>query len=145
MAVTGLEDLARLASDYTTTALSPRWFRDFLASHPTRVELRLVNGRSFSEKAMATFESDMKALGKDSLAATVKASREGVALIIVEWYGYWLVLPDKTMVLWRFDVPSGLLKWTPADIAAKDCASFGPVARHCAGAIVSAEGNLQTQ
>jgi hypothetical protein len=146
MTVTAPEDLARVTGDYATTALAPLWLRDFLASHPTPVELRLINGRSFSEKAMMAFERDLKALGKESLAATVKASQERVGLIIVQWQaGYWLVLPDRSMVLWRFSAPSGLLKWTPADVPAKDCASFRVVASQCVGAIVSPQGDLRTQ
>jgi hypothetical protein len=149
--VDGAEDVLRLAPGYEKLVLSIAWLSGWAEKHRDTVEIRFANGRSFSDKAMAVFDADMKAMGEERLADEVRAVKEQVALIDVEGSGYWLVLPDKRMVLWRFDSrqsPSrpnfhpGLLKWSEADLPVHECAKYPSFVRHCAGVAVSPDGDL---
>jgi len=139
--VYGTEDFLQHAPGYENLVLSIDWLSRSLNGNPTFVEMRFVQGRSFSDKAMAVFAADMRAIGKEALAKEVMTFQEHVALIVIH-QGYWLVLPDKRMVLWRFGVPIRLLKWTPADFSTKECASYPQSAGKCVGAVVSAQGEL---
>src|SRR5262249_807881 len=54
---------------YQAQALAVPWLKRHLAAQPrTKVELRYVTDRSFSEKAMKIFTEDMRLGGKESLA-----------------------------------------------------------------------------
>lgn len=150
--VVGAEDLVRLAPGYENLVLSVPWLNRWLADHAQSIWISFAKGRSFSEEAMAVFDADMKAMGKESLLQEVRAVQEQVALIDVQnSIAYWLVLPDKRMVLWRFhalpnvapaDSRLGLLRWTQADFTTTERVEAWSAWRHCAGSVVSAEGNL---
>ena len=136
--VQGADEFLRVAGKYEDLALSIPWLNEYLAEHPTPIELRYVHGRSFSEKAMALFAFDMSALGRLDLANVVRPVQEQVALVVVGGQGYWLILPDKRMILWRFHNLTGSLKWN--DLPAVDCSNYANVSVHCAGVLISAEG-----
>jgi hypothetical protein len=80
------------------------------------------------------------------------AVRDQVALIAMENnYAFWLVLPDRRMVLWRFraltniprsDSRYGLIKWSWADFPTIERLDDWNFCGECAGAVISAEGNL---
>jgi hypothetical protein len=150
--VVGAEDLLQLAPGYENLVLSVPWLNRWLADHEQSVSISFAEGRSFSEEAMLVFDADMKAMGKESLLQEVRAVQEQVALIDLQGTNaYWLVLPDKRMVLWRFrtlpnvapaDSRLGLLKWTQANFTTTERLDAWWPWRNCAGAVVSAEGNL---
>ena len=150
--VVGAKDVLRLAPGYENLVLSIPRLNRWLADHEQSVRISFAKGRSFSEEAMAVFDADIKAMGKESLLQEVRAVQEQVALIDVQdSIAYWLVLPDKRMVLWRFhtlpnvapaDSRLGLLKWTQASFTTIERVDSWWPWRHCAGSVVSAEGNL---
>ncbi|MGB9123825.1 MAG: hypothetical protein WCE73_24635, partial [Candidatus Angelobacter sp.] len=54
---------------------------------------------------------------------------------------YWLVFPDKHMILWRYNGPSGLLKWKPSAFQTSECADYGVPFGGCVGATIDSDGN----
>ncbi len=123
--------------------LSVPWLNRSLADPRQSGWILYSTGQSFDDEAMAIFDADMKAMGKEHLLEEVRAVRDQVALIRIE-DAFWLVLPDKRMVLWRFDTfpKAGLLKWTRADLRTIERLDAWANWRNCAGAVVSTEGDL---
>jgi hypothetical protein len=91
---------------------------------------------------MNLFAADMKAMGKSVLADEVRAEREKIALITIQYGDYWLVLPDKSMVLWRYTSVSGLLNFKASDFPFQRCSEYNTVTGGCVGVVVLPEGTL---
>jgi len=124
---------------YKDLAFSVTWLKDYLTSHPNiRFELRFVNDRSFSEKAMKIFAKDM---GRNQpLVNEVAVAQKEVCLLLVgrKYYeAYWLILPDRRMVLWRFRGHDALLKWNPTDFTSWKCDDYQG---DCIGAVILSDG-----
>lgn len=135
---------------YKSSVETVPWFHEYLAAHSgITIELKFVNDQSFSEKAMRVFARDMKVLGKDALIKEVQEKQKEISLILVGWtysQSYWLVLPDKRMVLWRFKADNSLLKWKRQDFNLKECADYQDwPPSQCAGAIISPTGSIVTK
>lgn len=69
---------------------------------------------------MKTFAEDMNKLDKNNLAAEIEKQQDDVVLIGVggglEYYqSYWIVLPDKRVILWRYRYPV-LMNWQESDL-----------------------------
>ncbi len=114
--VEGVDRFFASAEKYEILALSVPWLRQYLNSNP-RVAVRIcyVQDRSFGDKALRTFTEDMRFRDRPDLIEQVRAQQQDIALLIVgNTYSeaYWILFPDKHMVLWRFGGPSGLLKWS---------------------------------
>jgi len=123
---------------YIGLALSVDWLNDYLTNHPNvQVELRFVNDRSFSEKAMNSFAKDM---GRNqSLVNEIMAAQKEICLLLVgrKYYGaHWLILPDKRMVIWSYRGHDALLKWKPGDFDSWEC----DYQRNCIGAVILPDG-----
>jgi hypothetical protein len=84
----------------------------------------------------------MHALGKDGLANEVRRVQQDVALLNVSYGDYWVVLPDRRMILWRYESVMGLLGWKKSDFSARECTDYRGVTGGCVGAIVSPDGEL---
>ena len=124
--------------DYHDLVLSVPWLKEFINTHPRLdYELKFAGDRSFSEKAMQSFTADMKLRGKESLVDEVAKIQKGVSLLVVEYRTWLMVLPDKRVVLWRFNDfdPTHLSK---NETAPWDCTYQGK----CVGVVVSADGAL---
>jgi len=126
---------------YKDLAFSVTWFKNYLLSHTNVwVELRFVNDRSFSEKAMKVFTKEMER--KQSLVNEVAAAQKDICLLLVGikyMEAYWLLLPDRRMALWRFEDHSALLKWKPNAFTSWECDDSPS---DCVGAIISPYGKL---
>jgi hypothetical protein len=144
--VEGVEKFLKAGSGYEKIALSVPWLNAYIDKNPQiPVRISYVQDASFGEKAMRTFSADMKFRGREDLIDGVRRQRLKIVLLIVgERYreSYWLLFPDRHMVLWRFGGPTGLLKWTPADFSAGKCADYEPVFGGCSGREVTADGVL---
>lgn len=137
----GVEDFLRTASAYEDLALSVPWLTRLRTKYPKwSTTLLWVEDTSFSNKAMKIFAADMHAAGKDLLAEEVRHVQKQVAVLTVSYGDYWLVLPDRRMVLWRYESVSGLLGWK--HFAANECSDYQGVTGGCVGAVVSPEGEL---
>jgi len=91
---------------------------------------------------MRNFAADMHKLGKDRLADEVSSVQRDVAVVSIGYGDWWLVLPDKRMVLWRYESFSGLLGFRQSQFSAQECADYKGVTAGCVGAVVSPEGEL---
>jgi len=123
---------------YKGLALSVDWLNGYLTNHHNvQVELRFVNDRSFSEKAMKRFAKDMGRY--QSLVNEVAAAQKDICLL---WVGgmyssaQWLILPDKRMVIWSHQGRDSLLKWKPGDFTSWEC----DYQRNCIGAVILPDG-----
>ncbi len=141
--VLGTEDFLQNAGKYEKLALSVPWLNSLLSKYPAlAVSVLWVHDRSFSEKAMGIFAADMDILEKGALASEVRAEENEVALITVNYGDYWLILPDKRMILWRYTSVSGLLNFKPSDLNARRCSDYATVTGGCVGALVMPDGTL---
>jgi hypothetical protein len=144
--IKGIDEFLHSAPKYTDLALSLPWLNDYIRKHKeTPVRISYVNNASFGARAMQVFAADMHAVGKDELAAEIRAKQLDIALLITgNTYeeSYWLVLPDKRIVLWRYAGPTGLLNWKPTDFPPGECSAYAPVDGGCVGAVFSADGHM---
>jgi hypothetical protein len=148
----GAEDLARRSESYEHLVLSIDWLRDFWNTHPNEhARLFYVHGVSLTDKGMKTFAADMKAAGRQDLIQKVRAVQDQAALIETSdrsyalEYGqgdYWIVLPDKSVILWRWQSLGHILRWKPATFPARECTDYGTVTGGCSGATISARGEI---
>ena len=142
--IEGVGDLAERIAPYEELAFSVPWLNQYLADHHEQdLYIRFVHERSFSPIAMQNFAADMKKLGKDSLANEVAAVQDKAVLVFLDYGSWWLILPDKRMVLWRHYLPASFLKWTATDFTFERCAEHNANNGGCVGAVVSADGALQ--
>lgn len=141
--VAGVDHFLGTIDRYVKLTFSVPWFKKFSRSHPrTTFELRFVGDRSFSKKAMQLFAADMRLKGKESLVKEVEAVQDEVSLLSVGWNytrDYWLILPNKRIVLWRFDAFGSPVKGKQLSGSAWDCSNYGD---HCIGAIISRDGRV---
>jgi hypothetical protein len=142
----GVEQFLRSSQKYQAAPVSVPWLADYIRQHP-RVLFRVsyVHDFSFGDKALRVFTNDMHAIGKDNLIEEAKTHQSEITLLITgieHAESYWLVFPDKHMVLWRYGGPSGLLDWTQADFSANRCSEYQGVTGGCVGATVSPGGIL---
>jgi len=142
--VFGTEDFLQNAGKYEQLVLSVPWFNTLLTKYPGfRIQLLWVHDRSFSEKAMKQFAADMGLIGKDALVDEVRSEQDKIALITVNYGDYWLVLPDKRMVLWRFSTVYGLLNFEKSDFSVHKCLNYGTGTGGCVGAVILPDGTLK--
>ncbi len=89
---------------------------------------------------MQIFAADMKLKGKEFLVNEVKALQRDVTLLAIGGKynrDYWLVLPDKRIVLWRFyESP---IRWRSLKASAWDCSNYQD---KCIGAMISRDGKV---
>ena len=96
---------------------------------------------------MRVFTADMKLLGREDLVEQVKSQQVDITLLIVDGtntLSYWLLFPDKHMVLWRHYAGAGilrLLKWAPKDFrkGERQCSDGQGL---CSGREITAGGML---
>jgi hypothetical protein len=142
--IEGVADLAERLPPYQSLVFSVPWLSDYLTAHPDQhLYIRFVHDRSFSRKAMETFEADMRKIGKDALVADVAANQDKAALILLDYGSDWIVLPDKRMILWRHYEPASFLKWNASDFKIQRCADYNGNGGGCVGAVILPDGELQ--
>ncbi len=144
--IEGVDNFLRSVEKYEALVFSIPWLQDYIREHP-RVPIRVsyVHDASFGDRAMKVFAADMHAMGKNEVVRDVRALKSQLALLITGTTyaeSYWLVFPDKHMMLWRYGGPSGLLKWAPENFPAGRCSAYHPVSGGCAGVVVSRDGAL---
>ena len=131
---------------YQDLVFSVSWLKNFIETNKQNVQLRFIKNRSFSEKAMQTFADDMNKIGKSEIIAEVEKEQEKIALIGVggglEYYqSYWLILPNKKVILWR-DGYGSLLNWKKEVFVSKECPTYSSGTIQCIGAVISSDGNI---
>jgi hypothetical protein len=145
-AVEGVDTFMTGVDRYVNLVLSVPWLNEFIRSNPrTYFQLRYVGDRSFGEKAFQIFAADMRLQKKESLVREVEAVQKEVSLLSIGWRynrDYWLVLPDKRVVLWRFNRYGKPIKFPSAASSAWDCSKYQD---KCVGAMISVDGELVGQ
>ena len=146
--VQGAAKIVEQAPAYERVVFDVPWWREYFQKHPNEVALLyLVHGRSLSDRTMKIFAADMKVVGRQDLAAKVRAVQSQVALLQTGRYprygqgDYWIVLPDRTTILWRWQSPHHVLGWEAKSLPAKECSSDGTLTGGCAGVVISPEGS----
>lgn len=142
----GVGDFLKNAGKYEKLVLSVPWLNEYLRKHPEEtLFLIYVHDKSLGDHAMRSFARDMKARGREDLIPIVRAQQKDVALLKIG-YVYWILFPDKHMMLWRFEGPRGFLKWTESDFAAGRCDEYYAVNNGgCSGREVTADGTLESK
>ena len=139
--VGGVDSFLSEIDRYLKLVRSVPWLTRFMRSQPDAIfELRYVGDRSFSEKAMEIFAADMRLANKKSVVKQVEALQKDVSLLVVLARGnrdYWLILPDRRVVFWRFYSVGSPVKWEALKSSAWKCSNYGD---KCVGAIVSTTG-----
>jgi hypothetical protein len=143
----GVQEFLEKAGKYEDLALSLPWISEFIQEHPNvLVRISYVHGLSFSDKAMRIFRNDMHAIGKDALVKEVETQKSEIALLITgreHAETYWLVFPDKHVILWRYGGATGLLNWKDGGFSTQHCSEYQGSFGGCVGAVVSASGELE--
>lgn len=113
--VEGVDEFLKSAAKYEDLALSVPWLNDYMRDNPyAAVRISYFHGKSFGDEALGVFAADMKLLGCDDLIEEVKSQQADIALLLINdtsTQSYWLVFPDKHMMLWR--VMPALRLWAP--------------------------------
>ena len=80
--------------------------------------------------------------GREDLIPVVQAQQSQIALLKIGFV-YWLLFPDKHMMLWRFEGPRGFLKWKLSDFPARECGEYYRVNNGgCSGRQITSSGEL---
>jgi hypothetical protein len=142
----GLDRFLNSSHSYEALPWSIPWLADYIHQNPKiLVRVSYVHDSLFGEKAMRVFSNDMHVIGRDNLIEEVKAHQSEITLLIIgieHAESYWIVFPDKHIVLWRYAGPSGLLNWKQADLSTSRCSEYQGVGGGCVGLTVSPEGVL---
>jgi hypothetical protein len=142
----GVEQFLTKIGSYEDLTLSIPWLKEYIRAHPkVPVRISYVHDASFGDKAMRTFTADMKARGREDLIEQARAVQSQLVLLIVGMEyseSYWLVFPDRHLLLWRYGGASGLLNWTPADFPPGQCSEYQGNFGGCSGREVTVDGTL---
>ena len=140
----GASELLKRAPAYEDLVLSVPWLDAYLKSHPKeRAWLFYVHGESLTDKPMKVFAADMKAVGREDLIERVRAVQQQAALFESGHGDTWIVLPDKTAIMWRWQSLDHILKWKVNDFPAHECTDYRTVSGGCAGVVISPTGEIE--
>jgi hypothetical protein len=119
---------------------------DYVREHDkVPVRISYVHTASFGDKSFKVFAGDMHKLGRDELIQEVRSKQSEITLLmtgITYAESYWLLFPDKHVILWRYNGPSGLLKWRSSDFRTGECSGYEEPSGGCVGANIDSGGNL---
>jgi hypothetical protein len=137
----GANELLKRAPMYENLVFSVPWLDAYFKSHPEEnAWLFYVHGESVTDKAMYVFAADMKAAGRVDLVTRVRSVQHQAALFESGHGDYWIILPDKTAILWRWESLDHILKWKVNEFPAHECTDYRTVSGGCAGAVISPDG-----
>jgi hypothetical protein len=138
----GVDSLMVDAPRYAAAALSVPWLRKYVEGNSqVQVEMRYVNGRSISPKAIEGLREDMKGRGReDLLHAVAEHLAESVFLEVQDRPGCWsriIVLPNGDSILWQFQCNSPL-QLPAASFKTWDCYGW-----RCTGTLIAPDGKIR--
>lgn len=140
----GASELLKRAPAYENLVFSVPWLDVYLKSHPKeRAWLFYVHGESLTDKPMKVFAADMTAVGRDNLIERVRAVQQQAALFESGHGDTWIVLPDKTVIMWRWQSLDHILRWKVNDFPAHECTDYRTVSGGCAGVVISPTGEIE--
>jgi hypothetical protein len=143
-ATEGASELLERAPMYEDLVLSVPWLDAYLRNHPEEhAWLFYVHGESLTDKAMRVFTADMKAADRNDLVERVRAVQNKAALFESGSGDYWIVLPDKTVIMWRWASLGHILKWKANEFPARECTDYKAISGGCAGIVISPSGVIE--
>jgi len=143
--VQGVDNFLKTGSQYESLALSVPWLNNYIRDNPKLTfTIEHVHQASFDDHAMSTFAKDMKARHREDLIPIVQARQSQIALLEVG-SAYWLIFPDRHMMLWRYETRWGLLNWTEADFHPAECGDYRTNNGGCSGREVSPDGVMMPE
>ena len=141
----GARELLKRAPVYERLVFSVPWLDGYLKRHPEEhAWLFYVHGLSLTDKAMHIFADDMKAIGRPELVERVRVVQDQSALLESGHEDYWIILPDKTTIMWRWQSLNHILKWKVNEFPAHECTDYRTVSGGCAGAVISPNGVVES-
>jgi hypothetical protein len=141
--VLGVDQFLQNVSRYEDLVLAVPWLARLREKYPkSGTTLLWVHDKSLSDKALQNFAADMHALGKHSLVNEVRQIQSQVAVLNVNYGDWWLILPDRRMVLWRYESVMGLLGLKKSDFHERECTDYQGVTGGCVGAVIAPDGEL---
>ena len=137
----GVNSLLADAPRYAAVALSVPWLRKYIDGNAdVNVEMRYVNGRSISPKAIENFREHMKERGREEILQAVSEHLgESIFLEVEDQPRCWsriIVLPNGDTILWQFQGNSPL-QFPAAGFKTWDCYGW-----RCVGALIGPEGKI---
>jgi hypothetical protein len=140
----GASDLLKKAPAFEDLVFSVPWLNIYLKSHADESSwLFYVHGESLTDKAMRIFAADMKTAGRPDLVGQVRAVQPQAALLETGQGDYWIILPDKTSILWRWQSPNHILKWKANEFPAHECTEYRAISGGCAGVVIAPDGDVE--
>jgi hypothetical protein len=111
--ISGTDELINKAPVYAELVLSVPWLKKYLEEHPAAsAELRYVDGRSLSSKALKSVSADLDTHNKERFANLLSSNASSAAFIEVnDGSSCWsrlIVLPNRDVLLWHFKCDSVL-------------------------------------
>jgi hypothetical protein len=139
--VFGVDQFLQDVPRYQDLTLSVPWLAKLRTKCPKcGTTLIWVHNQSLSDKALKNFTADMHAVKKDALANEVRQVQSQVAVLNVSYGDWWLVLPDRRTILWRYESVSGLLGHKKSEFSVHECTDYQGVSGGCVGAVFSPDG-----
>ncbi|HEV2618407.1 MAG TPA: hypothetical protein VGU23_00545 [Acidobacteriaceae bacterium] len=140
----GASDLLKKAPAFEDLVFSVQWLNIYFKSHADESSwLFYVHGESLTDKAMQIFAADMKTAGRTDLVERVRAVQSQAALLETGQGDYWIILPDKTSILWRWQSPNHILKWRANEFPAHECSEYRAISGGCAGVVIAPDGDVE--
>jgi hypothetical protein len=137
----GPTELLKRAPAYEKLVFSVPWLDAYLQSHPAEhASLFYVHGVSLTDKTMHIFAEDMNAIGRNDIVDRVRGVQNHAALIETGHGDYWIILPNKTAIMWRWQSLDHILRWEVDEFPAHECTDYRSVSGGCAGVIISPSG-----
>ena len=139
----GVDEVFDKANRYANAALAVPWLAAFLRAHPEEhASVAYVHGRSMTDKAMEIFARDMRAGSHEPLVERVRVSQSEDVLLVTGSGDWWIVLPDHSMILWRWASLHPILKWPMNTFSANECTDYRQVTGGCDGSLISPVGEI---
>ena len=140
----GASELLKRAPMYEDLVFSVPWLNAYLMGHPEEhAWLFYVHGESLTDKAMHVFAADMKAAGQNGLVERVHTVQHQASLFESGHGDYWIILPDKTAIMWRWESLDHILKWKVHEFPAHECTDYRTVSGGCAGIVIAPDGTIE--
>lgn len=139
----GVEAFLERVPQYESLVTGTEWLKTLAERGTIEIELRYVDGRSLSKQAEERFGQDF-AKTKPGLAQSVKAASDTVAFVQVRTTegnesSRWVLLPQGKAVLWEFK-GKHVGMWADTDFPSSDCYAW-----HCSGAVIAADGTIESR
>lgn len=139
----GVDEVFDKTNHYANTVLAVPWLAGFLRAHPEQgAYIVYVHGTSMTDKAMRIFAQDMHLTGHDALVQRSRASQNEDVLLETGSGDWWIILPDHSMILWRWASLHPILKWPTNTFSAKRCTDYQEVTGGCDGSLISPTGEI---